>query len=64
MIRLDYFGLLLAVLPELVSQSGVGGCACCCIGGVLGLSSRSGAPSCRNERKGMEVKFVHGSVCE
>ena len=44
-VRLDYVGLLHAVHPELVSQSGVGGCACGCVGGVLGLSSRSGAPS-------------------
>ena len=52
------------MLPELVSQSGVGGCACCCVGGVLGLSSRSGAPSSENERKGMEVKLLSGSVHE
>ena len=54
-VRLDYVGVLHAVLLELVRQSGVGGCACCCVGDVLGLSSRSGAPSCRNERNGSKV---------
>ena len=44
-VRFDKVGLLHVVHPELVSQSVVGGCACCCLGGVLGLSSRSGAPS-------------------
>ena len=52
------------MLLELVRESGVGGCACCCVGDVIGLSSRSGAPSCTNERKGTEVKFVRGSVRE
>ena len=62
-VKLDN-GLLRVVLLELVSQSGVSGCACCCVGGVLGLISRSGDPSCKNERKGTEVKLVHVSVRE
>ena len=36
-VRFDKVGLLHVVHHELVSQSGVGGCACCCLGGVLGL---------------------------
>ena len=50
--------------PELVCQSGVGGCACCCIGGDLGLSSRSGAPSCAKWKEGTELKLVHGAWVE
>jgi hypothetical protein len=62
-VRLDHVGLLQAVHPELVRESWAGGCACCCIGGVLGLSSRSEAPF-EKLKEGTEVKLVCGSVRE